>query len=113
MANDHIYETLEEQERIKKRAEIKAKLRREYIKKSTDPHRSNGGALFDPAVQRFMSMNATVYDQFKPTVKNSFLYFGIMGAIIGYAYLLYHSREALDRKCRSGELTYKDRVTFK
>ncbi|XP_023227946.1 NADH dehydrogenase [ubiquinone] 1 beta subcomplex subunit 4 [Centruroides vittatus] len=113
MANDHIYEDRAEQERIKKRAELKAKLRREYMKKATDPHRPIGGVLFDPAVQRFMSMNATVYDQFKPTVKNSFLYFGILGAMAGYAYLLYRDRETLDQKCRRGEIPYKDRVTFK
>ncbi|KAG0730262.1 NADH dehydrogenase [ubiquinone] 1 beta subcomplex subunit 4 [Chionoecetes opilio] len=98
---------------IVERAAIKAALKREFRKQATNPHRhasGEGGALFDPALQRFMSMKATQYDYFKPTPKASFM--GLMFIavpIIGYGLLLKRDKEQQEMRIRTGQVSYADR----
>ncbi|XP_066943450.1 NADH dehydrogenase [ubiquinone] 1 beta subcomplex subunit 4 [Macrobrachium rosenbergii] len=98
---------------IRDRAARKAAIKKEFIKQITNPHRhasGEGGALFDPAVQRYMSMKVTLYDHFKPTVKTSLMGLGlIVLPIIGYGYMMKVQHDAFDHKCRTGQIPYAER----
>jgi len=98
---------------VAERAAIKAAIKKEFQKQVTNPHRhasGEGGALFDPAVQRFMSMKATRYDHFKPTPKSSLLGFVMLVVpIVGYGWWMKTDREKLEHKYRTGQIAYKDR----
>merc|ERR1711893_100194 len=92
------------------RAQIRASLKAEYQKKVTNPHRGVHGYIFDPAVQRYLSMRATHWDQFKVTPKSTFVGFAV-GAfpILGFWYLLHQDKKQLEEKCRTGQIAYRDR----
>ncbi|KAK8374830.1 hypothetical protein O3P69_009113 [Scylla paramamosain] len=98
---------------IRERAAIKAAIKREYQKQVLNPYRhgsGEGGALFDPALQRFMSMRATQYDFFRPTPKASLLgTLMIVAPILGYGLLLKRDKDQFEKKIRTGQVAYADR----
>jgi len=102
--------TAEERRAIQERAKLREGLRQEYQKKVTNPHRGVGGFIFDPVVQRFLSMRANHWEQFKPTPKNAaFAFFLGLGPIIFFSWWIYKDRTEFEAKCRRGEISYKDR----
>merc|ERR1711980_51805 len=98
---------------IRERAAIKAAIKREFQKQTLNPHRhasGEGGFLFDPALQRFMSMRASQYDFFKPTPKTSIL--GLLLFVLpigGYGWLLKRDKEQFEKRIRTGQVAYADR----
>ncbi|XP_013784055.1 uncharacterized protein LOC106468189 [Limulus polyphemus] len=114
MGDGQVDASFEEKRAVAERAKLRAALKKEYIKQLTDPHRhasGEGGYLFDSGVQRFMSMRATMYDHFRPTLKGGIMWFSfVLFPIIGYGYFLNKKRREFDEKCRRGEIAYKDRL---
>jgi len=100
-----------EKELVLKRAALKQSLKTEYMKKSTNPLRwGQPGHLFDPAIQRWLSMKATRIDHFRPTMAGFGRLLLTHVLPIGlFAYYLRKSRKNFDRKCRNGEITYRER----
>ncbi|XP_068230836.1 NADH dehydrogenase [ubiquinone] 1 beta subcomplex subunit 4 [Palaemon carinicauda] len=100
-------------EAITERAARRAAIKKEFIKQVTNPHRhasGEGGALFDPAIQRYISMKVTLFDHFKPTMKTSLLGFGaVLFPIVGYGLLLKYQHDDFENKCRTGQIAYADR----
>ncbi|CAG9132615.1 hypothetical protein JYU34_017327 [Plutella xylostella] len=98
---------------IKVQTARRAEMRREFLKQRTNPfkHASEAGYVFDPAVQKYISMKVTRFDHFKPNRSNSL--FGITAIIIpmcAYAYWIVTDRNAKEQKIRNGELRYRDRL---
>ncbi|CAG9787955.1 unnamed protein product [Diatraea saccharalis] len=97
---------------VKQQAARRAAMRKEFFKQSTNPwkHASEAGYVFDPAIQKFMSMKVTQFDHFKPNMRNSL--FGICVIVVpmfAYGYLIWNDREKREHKIRTGELRYRDR----
>ncbi|PVD24906.1 hypothetical protein C0Q70_15399 [Pomacea canaliculata] len=98
---------------IRERAKMRDAMKAEWQKKVTDPYRGShdGGHIFDPAVQRFMSMRATNFDHFKVTPKTT--WFGFLYIVLPVGLLTYIStkdKEENEAKLRSGQVPYKDRL---
>ncbi|CAN7988366.1 unnamed protein product [Ixodes hexagonus] len=106
--------THEEKRRIAERAKLRATLKQEYVRQVTDPHKHGGGGLlFDPAVQRFHSAKAgaEIYETFRPTPRGGARWLiGSILPMVVFGYLVKKDREAFERKCRTGELKYEDRM---
>ncbi|KAG7164120.1 uncharacterized protein LOC121872012 [Homarus americanus] len=97
---------------VRERASLRAALKREYQKQIHNPHRhgsAEGGFLFDPAVQRFMSMRATQAEFFKPTSRASLLGLAIFAPIVAYGWWMKTAREDFENKCRTGQVSYASR----
>jgi len=102
--------TAAEKQAIAERAARRDALRAEYRKKVTNPFRGVGGYVFDPAVQRFLSMRANHFEQFKPAPKNAL--FGLVFTVFPFVFFWWKfekDRLDLDGKCRRGEIAYGDR----
>jgi len=102
--------TAEERRAIAERSAVRETLRKEYQKKLTNPYRGVGGYIFDPAVQRFLSMRSNHYEQFKATPKSAA--FGFFGALLPIAllwYLVDWDRSTREGRIRRGEVSYADR----
>ncbi|XP_041352568.1 uncharacterized protein LOC121371024 [Gigantopelta aegis] len=102
----------DEMKAIQERAQVRATLKAEWQKKVTNPYRgaSDGGYIFDPAVQRFMSMRATNFDHFKATPKT--VWAGIFFVVVPAGFLCYKTitlRAEREKKYRAGLVPYKDR----
>ncbi|KAL1456812.1 hypothetical protein WDU94_001512 [Cyamophila willieti] len=88
-------------------------LRNEFIKQIYNPHRhatGEGGVLFDPGHQRYMTMSNSRYLFFKPTPKTSFL--GLTFFLVPFvASLLYmvNWKEREEHRLSTGQVAYKDR----
>lgn len=99
---------------IQERAKLRAQLRQEYVRQITDPNKHGaGGVLFDPQMMRFQAAraNSQIYEHFRPTPKGGLLWIGVTFVpmfILGY--LVHNDRKEFERKCRSGEIAYKDRM---
>ncbi|XP_067674371.1 NADH dehydrogenase [ubiquinone] 1 beta subcomplex subunit 4-like [Haliotis asinina] len=96
------------QERAKMRAALKA----EFQKKVTNPNQgaNNGGFMFDPAIQRFMSMRASQADYFKASPKTVWQGFAfVVFPVALLSYLTISGRREREKKYRAGEISYKDR----
>ncbi|XP_076252102.1 NADH dehydrogenase (ubiquinone) B15 subunit [Rhynchophorus ferrugineus] len=98
---------------IQEKTQRKLELRNKFLKLKSDPFihaTGEGGHVFDPAVQRFVALNVSGFEYFKPSGKNSLLGFLLvvapMAATMTY---LYTSRSAQEEKYRKGEVAYKDR----
>lgn len=95
------------------RARLRSALKNEFQKKITHPYRhgmGEGGYMFDPAVQRFMSMKASGLDYFKVTPKTTF--YGIMLALVpfvGMGTYLDYQRAKNNQLYSTGQVAYKDR----
>ncbi|XP_054272243.1 NADH dehydrogenase [ubiquinone] 1 beta subcomplex subunit 4 [Macrosteles quadrilineatus] len=105
------------EDRLKELVEIKNKQRAatkaEYWKQMTNPFRhatGEGGYLFDTGIQRWMAMEATGYNFFKPTPKNALG--GVLFIVLPLALCMYKvktDRDAREQKYRSGLIAYRDR----
>ncbi|CAH1109544.1 unnamed protein product [Psylliodes chrysocephalus] len=98
---------------LEQKAKRRAVLRQEYLKLKTNPfqHASGeGGAVFDPAIQRYNAMKVSGFEYFKPTGKSAVYGMGMLVIpMMGYFYLMYKQRTELEAKYRRGEVAYKDR----
>lgn len=107
-----IYNVSEEEMRaIQERAKMREAMKLEFRKKVTNPYAGVGGYIFDPQMQRFLSMRATFWDQFKPAPKN-FL-FAVSVFFLPTALLTYYlqvTRTKREQKFRNGEVAYADRM---
>jgi len=102
--------TAEERQAMQERAKMRAEMRMEYQKKLSSPYRGVGGYVFDPAIQRFLSMRANHFEQFKPSPKNAaFGFFTVVLPIIAFWWKLDKDKKDLEYKCRHGLVAYKDR----
>jgi len=102
--------TAEERHAMEERAKMRVTLRTEYQKKLTNPYRGVGGYVFDPAVQRYLSMRNNHWEQFKPAPKNAaFALFAVVLPIIGFWWKIDKDKKDLEYKCRHGLISYKDR----
>ncbi|XP_046670749.1 NADH dehydrogenase [ubiquinone] 1 beta subcomplex subunit 4 [Homalodisca vitripennis] len=105
------------EDKLKQLIELKTKqraaLKAEFVKHYTNPHRyatGEGGSIFDAGIQRWMAMEATKYNFFKPTTKNAVIGFAVYLLPVGITmYLVKTQREAKERKFRSGMVSYRDR----
>ncbi|KAM3960053.1 NADH dehydrogenase (ubiquinone) B15 subunit [Aphomia sociella] len=98
---------------IKQQASRRAELRKEFIKQRTNPfkHASESGYVFDPALQKFMSMKVTQFDHFSANPRTSL--FGVCAIILPmltYGYFVWNDRNNREQKIRSGELRYRERM---
>ncbi|XP_059052978.1 NADH dehydrogenase [ubiquinone] 1 beta subcomplex subunit 4-like [Achroia grisella] len=97
---------------IKQQASRRAELRKEFIKQRTNPwkHASESGYVFDPALQKFISMKVTQFDNFTPNPRTSLFGFcAIIIPMVSYGYLIWNDRNKQEQKIRSGELRYRER----
>lgn len=61
-------------------------------------------------MMRFQAMRTSHTDFFKPTPKSAFYGLGIVVIPIAILYtLVYKERSERERKCRSGEISYRNR----
>ncbi|KAG6447865.1 NADH dehydrogenase [ubiquinone] 1 beta subcomplex subunit 4 [Manduca sexta] len=98
---------------IKVQAARRATMRQEFMKQKTHPwkHAAEAGYVFDPAIQKFMSMKVTQFDNFTPNKRTSLFGFGaIILPMFVYGYFVWKDRTDREKKIRSGELRYKDRM---
>ncbi|XP_075975469.1 NADH dehydrogenase (ubiquinone) B15 subunit [Anticarsia gemmatalis] len=98
---------------IKQQAAKRANLRKEFIKQKTNPfkHASEAGYVFDPAIQKFLSMKVTQLEYFQANTRTSL--FGVCAIFIPmftYGYVLWKHRTTREEQIRKGELRYKDRL---
>ncbi|XP_037071207.1 uncharacterized protein LOC119107767 [Pollicipes pollicipes] len=102
----------EERRLIEERRNHRMKLKGQWQKLVSNPHgRQGGGYVFDPAIQRFMSMRVTQYDTFRPTLGNFFRGVGITAIpILLFCHLMWWDRERLEKKYSTGQVAYKDRL---
>ncbi|GFX28042.1 uncharacterized protein TNCV_774261 [Trichonephila clavipes] len=102
--------TPEEIRLVNERIKLRKALRAEYLRKATDPHCTEP-IVFDPLMQRYYSMHATLTDRFVPTFKNWCQYMlTCIIPIVAYGWYLKWSWEKSEKKYRSGEIEYKDRL---
>lgn len=91
----------------------RATLRAQYWKEMTNPHRhgtGEGGTIFDPAIQRYISTRGAQYDYFKSNWKTA--KFGLFTTIIPMiVFYVAIKKERGDREAaiRRGDVAYKDR----
>merc|ERR1711894_557997 len=103
--------TAEERAAIDERVRMRNQLKAEFQRKVTNPYRGVGGSVFDPAVQRFLSMRANYWHQFQPTPKGLIAPFClIVMPVTVFSYLIYTDRTGMEEKCRTGQIAYKDRA---
>ncbi|KAL5287185.1 hypothetical protein ACFFRR_008240 [Megaselia abdita] len=97
---------------LKKHARA-SKLRGEFNKLITNPHRHatmEGGHVFDHGMQRFQAMSVTNFDHFKPTWRSLKVgFFGCILPIAVYAYFLKKERDGREHLFSTGQVAYKDR----
>ncbi|GFT43556.1 uncharacterized protein NPIL_567261 [Nephila pilipes] len=95
---------------VNERIKLRKALRAEYLRKATDPH-STEPIVFDPVMQRYYAMQMTLTDRFIPTFKNWCQYMiTCVIPIVAYAWYLKYSTEKKEKKYRSGEIGYADRL---
>jgi len=102
--------TAEEQRAMAERAAMRETLRNDYQKKLSNPYRGVGGYIFDPAVQRFLSMRSNHYEQFRATPKTAAFGFfcGLLPMVLLW-YVVDWDRTTKEEQRRRGEVAYKDR----
>eukprot|EP00493_Phyllostaurus_siculus_P003146 UN03160 len=92
---------------------MRAALKSEWMKKSTNPFAGGGTGqyIFDPAVQRFIAMRSQHFQNFKVTPKTTAIGFALAwGPMLLIWYLSQTERNAFEKKCRTGQISYKDRT---
>ncbi|KAK9498925.1 hypothetical protein O3M35_003466 [Rhynocoris fuscipes] len=98
------------QELINLKNQQRAALRREYWKQITNPH-SQESYVFDPALQRYLSLQKQRWMYFRDTPKSVLR--GILLLVLPFAgtiYLFGSSRAKREASLRAGEVAYKDRL---
>ena len=101
----------EERRAVSERAAIRRAFKKEWQRKVTYPFRGVGGYVFDPAVQRWMSMRASQYDYFKATPKTTLI--AVTFLVLPFVTTMYFGwLETTNREIRfrKGEVPYKDRL---
>ncbi|KAG6447864.1 hypothetical protein O3G_MSEX005222 [Manduca sexta] len=91
----------------------RAKYREEFLRMKSDPckHSKEAGFVFDPAVQRFLSMKTCYYDTFRPTFKNArFTLLGVIMPMALYGFLVWTERQQFEKDCRCGKIKYRQRM---
>ncbi|XP_014675024.1 PREDICTED: uncharacterized protein LOC106815112 [Priapulus caudatus] len=94
------------------RAATRDKLKWQFRQQMENPNalKGEGGYVFDPASQRFLSMRVTQFDHFRATPKTSALGLGLFVLPIAFfTYLIYREKTTFEKKCREGKISYKDR----
>uniref|UniRef100_A0A8D9AUE6 NADH dehydrogenase [ubiquinone] 1 beta subcomplex subunit 4 n=1 Tax=Cacopsylla melanoneura TaxID=428564 RepID=A0A8D9AUE6_9HEMI len=100
-------------ELVDKKTKIRMALRNEYIKQLYNPHRhatGEGGILFDPGHQRYMTMSTNRYLYFKPSPKTSFL--GVTFILVPFVSICYYMmkwKNDEEHRLATGQVSYKDR----
>ncbi|CAK1585115.1 unnamed protein product [Parnassius mnemosyne] len=98
---------------IKAQMERRAKYRKEFLRMRTDPckHSMEAGYVFDPALQRFMSMKACQFDHFQanPRTVISGITMLVLPMLV-YGYCVYKQRSQFERDCRCGKILPRDRI---
>ncbi|CAG5134139.1 unnamed protein product [Candidula unifasciata] len=101
----------EELRAVRERAKMRQELKAKWTKQFTNPWKgAHGGYLFDPAVQKFISLKATQYEYFKGTHKSMLIAFALF--FVPAIYLTYDTtkiKKELEGRLRNGEVKYKDR----
>lgn len=96
-----------------KKHERASKLRAEFQKQISNPHRhatGEGGVVFDTGMQRFQAMRINYYEHFRPTGKAFRLGFlTVVFPICAFAWGFKTDRDAKEHKYRTGQVAYKDR----
>ncbi|KOB65261.1 NADH dehydrogenase, partial [Operophtera brumata] len=93
--------------------ERRAKLRKEFLRLRSDPcqHASQAGYVFDPALQRFMSMKVSQLDFFRPNARTiRFGVFAVILPMLSYGLLIWNQRSQIERDIRCGKIKYRDRL---
>ncbi|KAK4302733.1 hypothetical protein Pmani_022085 [Petrolisthes manimaculis] len=99
-------------EAVQERAALRTAIKREFQKQASNPHRhgsGEGGYLFDPAIQRFMSLKVTRFEFFKANPRTSLLGSAVVATLFGYCWWLKTDRESFEHKCRTGQVSYASR----
>lgn len=111
--NDKQYDlTFDEQDKIRRRLEIKNKLKAEYVRKYHDPFMSIQQQIAkDPAVERFLAMRKIGRLPNSPIPFRRFLHIMIVAflPIPLYGFYYKYQVDEFNRKINSGELSYEDR----
>ncbi|XP_026736524.1 uncharacterized protein LOC113500062 [Trichoplusia ni] len=97
---------------IKLQAARRAGLRKEFMKQQTNPfkHATEAGYVFDPALQKFLSMKVTTLEHFQANTRTSM--FGLCAIVlpmITYGIILWKHRTNREDQIRRGELRYRER----
>lgn len=104
--------TPQEKRLIEERRKLRTNMKAQWQKLVSDPHsHKHGGYVFDPAMQRFMSMRVTQYESFRPTLGNFFRGIGITAIpILLFAQLMHWDRTRKEKEFSTGQVAYKDRL---
>ncbi|RWS04515.1 hypothetical protein B4U79_04276 [Dinothrombium tinctorium] len=100
-----------ELDKIRRRREIRERLRHEFNKKYFNPYNSAYRVVpTDPMVQRFMAARVSFYDYWKPSWRSFFQWFGLQVApVIVFTVLVTYERKNREKKYKSGEISYEER----
>ncbi|CAG0916153.1 unnamed protein product [Notodromas monacha] len=106
--------TEKDRDLIERRAATRMRLRKEYQRQLYSPYNhgiGEGGYVFDPMIQRFLSMKATLYDHFKPTPRTAFIGLAtVIVPIFGSVYFYRNRRLAKAKELSEGRVAYADRL---
>ena len=95
---------------IEDRRKLRVALKKEWRRRYADPNKFENGNIFDPALQRWMSMRVTLYDHFKPSPKNFAIAMSVSLIPISIAaMILLKERGVYQHKLRTGQVSYADR----
>ncbi|XP_017777382.1 PREDICTED: uncharacterized protein LOC108563268 [Nicrophorus vespilloides] len=112
MAEQFDVSALQKQVLLEK-AKRRTVLREEFLKQTSNPFRhasGEGGAVFDPAIQRHNAMRINTFEHFRPTFKN--VRFGMMLIVVPFVvcgYIVQKDRTEKEAKRRAGLVAYADR----
>ncbi|CAG9787956.1 unnamed protein product [Diatraea saccharalis] len=97
---------------IKAQIERRAKFRQEFLKLRTDPckHATEAGYVFDPALQRFLSMKSCQAQYFKPSIRTVISGILNIAPFFIYGYVIWYERNQFLRACECGKIKYRDRT---
>jgi len=111
MSDQQFHESPQEMDKIRRRKEIRQRLKAEYNRLNYNPYKLAAHVeILDPSIQRFMAMKATTYQYWQPTWRS----FGLFASttiipIFLFGYYVNWQRNRFDQKCRSGEIPYEKR----
>ncbi|XP_077294455.1 NADH dehydrogenase (ubiquinone) B15 subunit [Arctopsyche grandis] len=100
-------------ELLREQAVLRAQRRHEFIKQTTNPYRfatNEGGYVFDPAIQRFLSTKACQYDYFKSSPKPSWYGVAVIMPFFALGIAVWKERRDKEHSFRTGQVAYRDRL---
>ncbi|KAB7506318.1 hypothetical protein Anas_04482 [Armadillidium nasatum] len=103
--------TQSDREVMEFRRQMKEKLKKEFRRQYWDPfkHAAGDGHVFDPALQRYMSMRACQYDYFKATPRTTIAGLLSISPIFITYFFVRRERKKLEEDCGTGKIAYEDR----